>query len=1449
MEVVVKPRTKKSLLAYLMAALLAINIVPLSAFASGGGEAERTTLETSDSANGLQGDDPVQPAAGPSEGELAGAVPATDPSGTDAAGPEEHDATGSETESAAGAETDGSGASDGAALNAGGVLEDTEMPEADGEGEAPSSEVPKRNALALRDGDPVDIKTLWPAGTPDVDRTIIDGMAVDLTDASGKPLPQGQDPTIDSRIHMTFPLKVPVAVTAQIKAGDTYSFELPKDISIGKGVNDVALADPDDPSIVYATFKVTPSGKDAPAKVTITFTDAINGQGDVEGALGFSGGFNADAIGEPGKTTLEVPFEKNIPPTSITIAPATDSDIAKAGTFDQPINPASITWTIDVNKSLKQMTNGSVAEALPQGLAFAGVDVYQVPVDFYGNVVGDVGDARWTQLDPSGYTVTADGSTVVLNAPYDSTDKAYRFVYRTTIDEDVKPQTGGDIAFTNTAVLHSDEAGADGLSAQASVSAHFGKTLGKSGATYDPSTRLITWKVQYNYGGHTIPASSAWIEDLCDYPDLAYVDGSVSVQRMKFDSQGKAVVESDLSQGDGAGQFTFSNDPDEHRIRVGFNDDVDYPVLVTYQTKVTSVVDSNKTYVNTALTEGTPPPVAHDSITIGQHNIAKRVDAVDLNAKTITWSIDVNTSRYEMHDFRMTDSLLLGLSHTLADSGEIAVYDKTDGVVVPEVHTFGEDGYLLFLSTDANGYHIGFNMQFSGSYAKTDHAFEVKYATSYDAMRNPPDGSQTFINSAASTWEDADGTTHTNDYTARYRPTPPDGSNGMKSGSYNAVDKKITWDVLVNYARTGLRNASIKDAILPGQTYVDGSLKIYPYTIRSNGTTVKGEELTPEQMAQLAIDLPSEENDQTLTVGFPDGDNLYWIEFETSVSGTVIAATYDNTAVLHNEAEDLVDTSLAARVSVKHGGSLVEKSGVQDSDGYASWSLTVNPANSTLSNVVVTDTPSSNQSVDLDSIVVNATTVDAAGNLTVDPQTVLEKDVDYTVGYAQDEAGTWQLTIAFANTIESAYVVGYRATIYADSGNPVSQVTNAAKITGTNKIDVDDNTTSGVLVELNKGEGVLKGTRKDLVIHKADADGANLAGAKFQLYNVNGQPVGGIAQSDESGTVTYPDIVTGTYTLKEVEPAPGYTMSDELANGIEIELKADSAPFEIENDLTEVSMVKRNSDGDPVAGAKFALERLDGSSWAEVADLPAPLDLESAADGSIVIKGLEPGHYRLSEIEAPYPYVLGDPVEFDVAYRSEGVNIVDPLVLPAYVNERFAGELRILKTDTNGEPLAGAEFEIQNAAGAVVDEGIVTGADGRAAVTGLAEGSYTLVETKAPEGYRLDWTPHAFEVVYSQEGQTIEMTLENEPEPQTPPPPEPGPKTPEPQTPPVGPNPKTPAPPTTSQPPETPRVPQALAQTGDRAWVLGPATLAGLAAAGVLAAAIAILYRRRSARG
>lgn len=70
-----------------------------------------------------------------------------------------------------------------------------------------------------------------------------------------------------------------------------------------------------------------------------------------------------------------------------------------------------------------------------------------------------------------------------------------------------------------------------------------------------------------------------------------------------------------------------------------------------------------------------------------------------------------------------------------------------------------------------------------------------------------------------------------------------------------------------------------------------------------------------------------------------------------------------------------------------------------------------------------------------------------------------------------------------------------------------------------------------------------------------------------------------------------------------------------------------------------------------------------------------------------------------------------------------------------YVGFPKKGSLTVKKVDENGEPLAGAEFTLTGPGG--YEEAKTSEANGEIAFDDLELGSYTLVETKAPIGYRL----------------------------------------------------------------------------------------------------------------
>src|SRR5699024_239561 len=84
--------------------------------------------------------------------------------------------------------------------------------------------------------------------------------------------------------------------------------------------------------------------------------------------------------------------------------------------------------------------------------------------------------------------------------------------------------------------------------------------------------------------------------------------------------------------------------------------------------------------------------------------------------------------------------------------------------------------------------------------------------------------------------------------------------------------------------------------------------------------------------------------------------------------------------------------------------------------------------------------------------------------------------------------------------------------------------------------------------------------------------------------------------------------------------------------------------------------------------------------------------------------------------------------------------------------------IQIIKEDSEtGALLAGAEFTIYNDRGEEVGT-YETNVDGVATSKELDAGTYTVSETKAPEGYALNSTPQTVKVVA---GQTSRITVEN----------------------------------------------------------------------------------------
>ena len=260
---------------------------------------------------------------------------------------------------------------------------------------------------------------------------------------------------------------------------------------------------------------------------------------------------------------------------------------------------------------------------------------------------------------------------------------------------------------------------------------------------------------------------------------------------------------------------------------------------------------------------------------------------------------------------------------------------------------------------------------------------------------------------------------------------------------------------------------------------------------------------------------------------------------------------------------------------------------------------------------------------------------------------------------------------------------------------------------------------------------------------------------------VTGEPVVGAELQilDGEGTVIREWVTTteehieytlseGNYILHE-ETAPnadGYVTAQDVA----FTVKEDGSitKVEMEDDFSKVDVSKTDITGDTeLVGVKLQVL----NSEEEVLD-------EWVSDGTEHrIEYLPVGEeLTLREIQTIDGYTMAEDVKFTLEDTGEVQHV-------AMQNDFVYGRIFLTKTDAEtGDALAGAEFEIRNTTTGEAAGTLVTDENGQAESEDLLIGSYDetgvkelfhyeVVETKAPEGYELDETPH--EVVFELEGE------------------------------------------------------------------------------------------------
>ncbi|MGM0168333.1 hypothetical protein IGI39_004088 [Enterococcus sp. AZ135] len=1210
-----------------------------------------------------------------------------------------------------------------------------------------SKESSKAENKAARADDPTDIRTYFPGG----EGTILTGSSMIFIDDEGNVIDPPVGPNTNVRIYYTW--SIPEDVRSQINPGDYFDFELPPEL-IPK--NPVSGDLKNDEGEVYATYTVDKDGK-----IRFTFTDEVQNQSEINGRFFFDTIFNKEHIDGPGDITIHYPVEDDLPPVDVEIHPDTEKSIDKTGHFDRTPNPSSVEWTVDMNQSMKHLSDATITEKWPDGINYKSVEVMELVMNLDGTV-----KETGRKLNPDEYTVDANGNVTILG----DTNKAYRLVYQTDIDESTKPEDGGKVSFTNTAIL-TDKNDPDGFDAKATVTNNYGKPIEKNMTGYDPNNQQFNWEIKYNYNEKNIPKDQATISDtISDNMDL--VDGSIKLYPITFDDQGNEVKGAALEEGT---DYILAPNPDGKGFVVKFLNDLDQAVKVEYKTKVDGIV-TDPTQVNNSVTTGTGQTDG-DKGTAQQQNVIKNLTNVDYSTHKAEWTININKNHYYMEDLILNDtySPVPGLSMAIKPdlTPDFEILDVTTNKVL----TPGTD-YDLELVKDLNGNETGFKVVFKGDYQTTHDEFKLTYLTNFDVTLLDPDNPEMdhYKNNMSADWSDQNGGKHHSDDEQDFKPNDPYQLNAQKSGQYNAQTKHITWTIAVNLSGNILSNAQLKDAIKDNQDYVAGSLKIYEAEVQKDGTVVKKEPETVVNDQMRNYEEPSDSNGQTLLIDFPNQvTTTYLIEFETSVDGKIISGSnqYENLAQYVNSGDD---RNVIGEVSVKNGGKYVQKAGEQDSQNpdYVNWHAVINPSQSTLDNVVIKDDPTENQVIDQDSIKLYETTVTTDGTVTPNYDKPLTVNKDYTVEVTTDNVtGKQELTIKMLHEIDKAYQLEYRSYITSSAAGNKDTVSNKITVTGDNQQTVSGGDGQDVIVEINHSGGSATGKKGKLTIQKTEADGkTKLTGAHFQLWNTTKTQLLREGDLDANGQITFGSLPYGEYLLFETKAPDGFTISNDLVVGRRITIDENTsangaAPLTIPNERNKVIFQKLDENGDPIKlgngvakGARFKLEKLSvlslaPSLWSEV-----PLNPDTTnSEGILQIDSLPLGFYRLTELEAPTGYILdSQPIYFTV-YRNSNYQL--PTVNVSRKN--YQGSAELIKHDNAGNPLSGATFDVIDSQGKKINQTpLVSQDDGKVTIEGLAPGNYKFVETKAPSGYVLNTKEIPFTIADKGKGKPATVTTQSD---------------------------------------------------------------------------------------
>lgn len=289
------------------------------------------------------------------------------------------------------------------------------------------------------------------------------------------------------------------------------------------------------------------------------------------------------------------------------------------------------------------------------------------------------------------------------------------------------------------------------------------------------------------------------------------------------------------------------------------------------------------------------------------------------------------------------------------------------------------------------------------------------------------------------------------------------------------------------------------------------------------------------------------------------------------------------------------------------------------------------------------------------------------------------------------------------------------------------------------------------------------------IIKENEVTHDRIANVPFQVwYASNDTSTGeyndlGVFYTDEEGRIelTDPDISLrdGWFRVKELEPAPGFSIADPDTQEAFI-AAGEGHTFRFFNrPLSAICVWKYDSEsGEAIEGAVFQIRYLSGNTSGTGGTVIGTY--RTSINGSFTVTGCKAGTYIIEELSSDGSHVIDTPPQ-TVYLSGEEQEVVQ-----VHFGNSPKGSLLIKKVSSaDNSPISDVQFFVTESDGTVVGNSngyFTTDSSGTILIENIDPNTTLVVkETRAKEGFLLDDTPQTAQI---KAGQTITLEFRNKPQ-------------------------------------------------------------------------------------